>query len=318
MVKQAKKKAASVHAQQTLNETFGAILNQNFSYLKRWEDTARSYENTEGVHQMRVSFRRMRSALKTFRFAIPRAITDAWSQDMRNLANQLGPARDLDVFIEEGLDAVAGKLPLPGQEKLASLARDKRQMAYQQVRTMLDSKDYSRFKRAFARWLTSQAWLEEDMLTPAHRQRLLANVVPSAQKILDKQERRVLIVGNRVNQDSPPEMHELRIECKKLRYAAEFFAPLFKGMDNFISHMKRLQGLLGTLNDVAVMQQLLETLLAAESDPDVLRYSGGLVGWRVRQYYEIKHSFNERWDEFSHAGRPWWEKSAVIHLPSSH
>jgi CHAD domain-containing protein len=313
MAKQAKKKTAPVHAQQTLNETFGAILSQNFSYLKRWEDTARFYEDTEGVHQMRVSFRRMRSALKTFRFAIPRPITDSWSQDMRNLANQLGPARDLDVFIEEGLDAVAGKLPLPGQDKLALLAQNQREIAYQQVRAMLDSKDYSRFKRAFAKWLASQAWLAEDALTDAQRKRLLASVVPSAQKILDKQERRVLTIGNKVDQDSPPEMHQLRIECKKLRYGAEFFAPLFKGIDNFISHMKRLQDVLGTLNDVAVMQQLLETLLATESDPDVLQYSGGLVGWRVRQYYEIKHSFNERWEEFNHAGRPWWDKSAVIH-----
>lgn len=313
MAKQAKKKTAPVHAQQSLNDTFSAILKQNFSYLQRWEGTARSFENTEGVHQMRVSFRRMRSALKTFRFAIPRSLTDSWSQDMRNLANQLGSARDLDVFIEEGLDAVASKLPLPGQDKLVSLAQDKRRLAYQQVCTMLDSKDYSRFKHAFAKWLTSQAWLEENTLTHAQRKRLQDNVVPSAQKILDKQERRVLTVGNKVDQDSPPEMHQLRIECKKLRYAAEFFAPLFKGMDNYISHMKRLQDLLGTLNDVAVMQQLLETLLAEESDAEVLQYAGGLVGWRVRQYYEIKHSFNERWEEFSHAGHPWWDKSAVIH-----
>jgi CHAD domain-containing protein len=312
MAKQTKKKAAPVHAKQTLNETFGAILDQNFSYLKRWEDTARSYENTEGVHQMRVSFRRMRSALKTFRFAIPRAITDPWSQDMRNLANQLGPARDLDVFIEEGLGVVAGKLPLPGQDKLASLAQDKRQIAYQQVCAMLDSKDYRRFKRTFPKWLASQAWLQKDTLTETQRKRLEASTILSAQKILDKQERRVLTVGNKVDQDSPPEMHQLRIECKKLRYGAEFFAPLFEGMDNFISHMKRLQDLLGTLNDIAVMQQLLETLLAAESDPEVLQYAGGLVGWRVRQYYEIKHSFNDRWDAFTHAGRPWWDKSAII------
>ncbi len=313
MAKQTKKKTAPVNAQQTLNETFGAILQQNFAYLKRWEKTARSYENTEGVHQMRVSFRRMRSALKTFRFVIPRSITDPWSQDMRNLANQLGPARDLDVFIEEGLDAAADKLPLPGQDKLASLAQAKRKMAYKQVRSMLDSKDYSHFKSAFGNWLTSQGWLEEDTLSEVQRKHLLANVVPSAQKILDKQERRVLKIGNKVDQDSPPELHQLRIECKKLRYAAEFFAPLFKGMDNFISRMKRLQDLLGTLNDVAVMQQLLETLLAEESDPEVLQYSGGLVGWRVRQYYEIKNSFNDRWEEFNHAGHPWWDKSAVIH-----
>ena len=45
-------------------------------------------------------------------------------------------------------------------------------------------------------------------------------------------------------------MHKLRIECKKLRYAAEFFMPVFAGMDDFIGHMKGLQDLLGVMNDV--------------------------------------------------------------------
>lgn len=312
MAKPAKKKLVSINAQQTLNEAFSAILSHNFKYLTKWEDAARSWEDIEGVHQMRVSFRRLRSALKTFRPVIPRALTDPWANDLRDLATQLGPARDLDVFITEGLGAVAGKLPLPGENKLADVAQRHREHAYEQVQSMLDSAHYARFKETFSQWLDTQAWLREE-LTAKQRRRLDSNVVSHAQQILDKQERRVLAVGSQVDQDCAEEMHRLRIECKKLRYAAEFFAPLFEGMATFISHMKQLQDLLGILNDVSVMQQLLDKLLAAEQDNEVLQYAAGLVGWRVRHYYEIKDSFDARWDEFSHAGQPWWEKSAVIH-----
>ena len=293
-----------IHTQQTVSEAFRAILLHNFNYLSTWEAEARSWTDIEGVHQMRVAFRRMRSALRVFRSAIPRPVTAPWADEMRWLANQLGPARDLDVFIAEGLDLMVGKLPLPGQEKLTALTQQRRAQAYENVRLMLDSDRYACFKQNFGAWLETRTWLEGD-LQDKHRQRLAANVIPFARKLLDKQERQVQAAGDHVNQDSAQEMHQLRIECKKLRYAVEFFNSLFKGMDGFISHLKQLQDLLGIMHDVAVMHHLLEALLAGQSDPELLQYAGGLVGWRTRQYYEIKDSFNDRWEEFIDAKHPW-------------
>jgi hypothetical protein len=69
--------------------------------------------------------------------------------------------------------------------------------------------------------------------------------------------------------------------------------------------LKGLQDLLGVLNDVSVTSGLLEDLLAGESDPDVIRYSGGLVGCRTRQSYELLDGFEDRWQAFVHAKHPW-------------
>jgi CHAD domain-containing protein len=74
--------------------------------------------------------------------------------------------------------------------------------------------------------------------------------------------------------------------------------------------MKGLQDLLGVMNDVTVMKHILEQVLEGESDPEVLQYAGGLVGWRTRQFHELLASFDERWDEFTHAKHPWWSKHA--------
>jgi triphosphatase len=56
--------------------------------------------------------------------------------------------------------------------------------------------------------------------------------------------------------------HRVRIQAKKLRYAAEAFAPLFPKVDAkpFIKLVKALQEDLGALNDVAVAQALVERL----------------------------------------------------------
>ena len=307
------KQQALVNAGQTVSEAFEAILKHNFTDLAQWEGAARSWNDTEGVHQMRVALRRMRSVVRTFRPAVPRSATDRWVEEMRWIASQLGPARDLDVFIAEGLDTAADKLSLPGQKKLTTLIRRRRQKLYNNVQAMLDSDRYASFKQELGAWLDAKSWLSAEELQEKNRRWLESKLVPFARQRLDKQGRKVLETGNNVNQDSPQALHRLRIECKKLRYPTEFFSPLFKGMDDFIDHLKGLQDLLGVIHDVAVMPHLLDELLARTKDPQVLQYAGGLVGWRTRQYHEIKASFDERWKDFAGARHPWGEKSAVVH-----
>src|ERR1700757_1198724 len=60
--------------------------------------------------------------------------------------------------------------------------------------------------------------------------------------------------------------HRLRIQTKKLRYAAEFFASLFpakrvrKHRKRFLSALERLQDGLGDLNDIAVHEKRIAAL----------------------------------------------------------
>jgi len=301
--------AAPVHADQTAEEAFVTIMSHHLRYLSEWELAGRSWEDIEGVHQVRVTLRRMRSALTIFRRAIPKAATAGWAKEMRWAAGETGLARDLDVFITEALGAVSSKLELPGEQKLAEIAEPHRHMAYERVRTMLDSERYVRFKQDFPIWLGHKGW-REGGVSAKHLKRLDAPVVSFARKVLDKHERQVLAAGTNVEPSSAEQMHRLRIECKKLRYAAEFLTPLFLGMEGFIGHMKGLQDLLGVIHDVTVMRHLFERMLEDESDPEALQYAGGLVGWRTRQYEQLKADFDGRWEDFLNAKHPWWSKYA--------
>ncbi len=310
------KMPAPLAADQTVSEALATIMRYNFDYLLTWEDTARSWKNIEGVHQFRVTIRRMRSALSLFRDALPKAARNHWSDELRWVGGEMGLARDLDVFISEGLSAVAEDLPLSGREGLLRLAEEHRVQAYEtKVHLMLDSDRYRRFKEGFKDWFEGRQW-EAGELKKKQAKCLSKNMVAFSRELMDKQERKVLAAGSHVNRNVAAEMHSLRIECKKLRYAAEFFSPLFLGMDTFISHMKGLQDLLGLLNDVAVMRQLLDELLAHESDRDVFVYAGGLIGWRSCDYQHMLDRFDSYWEEFHEAKHPWWKKSALIQAGS--
>ncbi|MES9895277.1 MAG: CHAD domain-containing protein, partial [Candidatus Thiodiazotropha endolucinida] len=84
------KSPAPIDTDQTVSEAVQIILKHNYNYLLAWEQSARSWDDIEGVHQTRVAFRRMRSALSAFRAAIPRKVSKPWSNELRDLASQLG------------------------------------------------------------------------------------------------------------------------------------------------------------------------------------------------------------------------------------
>jgi len=293
----------------SVSDAIKTILRHNLDYLAEWEQAAHSSDDIEGVHQTRVAFRRMRSALTIFRMVIPKAVSESWADEMRNLAGQLGRARDLDVFIDEALSSIRGKLSLPGAASLEALVYAQRETVNEEVCNMLDSEQYARFKTEFGSWINNRGWEQADLKIKQRKLRE-GSLITFAYKVLDRQERRVLEAGAHVDKHSAEEMHRLRIECKKLRYAAEFFSPIFAGMDEFIGHMKGLQNLLGVMNDVAVMHDLLGELLAGVKDPEVQQYAGGIMGWRSCYYHELLFDFDRRWEEFVDAKHPWWKKAA--------
>jgi len=301
------KQPAPITAKDTTSEALRVILKHNFNYLVQWEETARSWENIEGVHQVRVSFRKIRSIFSLFRKAVPKSTTQHWNDEIRWISTQLGTARDLDVFIDEGLEVIADKLPFVGKDKLLDLAMEQRAKAYtEQVASMLDSKRYAKFKVEFEQWFEEKAW-EKSELKKKHQIHLKMNLLVFSRLVLDKQERRVLTKGSQINRKSADKMHRLRIECKKLRYAAEFFRPVFNGMDDFIEHMKGIQDILGIMNDVAVMHDLLELLLTDSIDHELLEFSAAVIGWRTCEYYMLLNNFDGYWDDFTEANHPWWK-----------
>lgn len=254
----------------------------------------------------------MRSALSLFREAIPREQTAGVAAEMRWIAGELGPARDLDVFISEGLGAVASLIPLDGEEGLRQVAETRRARVYQdQVCVMLDSERYHNFCESFPAWLDERPW-EKAPKSKKQEKRLTSGIVAYARRQLDKQNGRVLAAGTHIDRENTTEMHQLRIECKKLRYAAEFFRPVFDGLSDYIAHLKGIQDLLGTMNDVAVTKHLLDDLLADSNDHELLVYAGGLIGWRICEYRHMLLRFDEYWEEFVQAKHDWWRKDAVI------
>ncbi|MEO5337640.1 MAG: CHAD domain-containing protein [Magnetospirillum sp. WYHS-4] len=288
----------------SVEDCFSATLRKGLDGLLRWEETAYSSDDIEGVHQMRVSARRMRSALPMFRPALPNAVTEPWALEMRWVGGWLGRARDLDVLVLRGLSDAIADPGHPGHGKLAALAEHHRRVARDTVRQRIKGSRYRRFTSGFVDWVDGRRWHEED-LSPVHRRMLEGAAADFARAVLERRMHQTLRTGERCGSYEPAAMHRLRLQCKKLRYAAEFFTPFFPGIEDFVRQTVDLQELLGVMSDIMVIERLTREMLRYEDDPDLLAYSTLLTARRLKRYRAAEAGFAQSWQELLGVPRPW-------------
>lgn len=295
-----RQKPTHVSPDQSVEQAFEQILRTNLATTREWEPVVLAGEDPEGVHQLRVCLRRMRSALAVFRGAFPRRVTRPFFEEMRCAAKTLDRARDLDVYIADNFSP-KGKKP---QRRMRKLAVKHRARAYDQVTDFVQGERYRQLCDHFRHWVETRGWRAD--LSDDQCEVLEGNVMPFAGEVLDSQRTRVLNDGGDIRHLDSEALHQLRIDCKKLRYAAEFFVPLYgEPMKDFIDHLRSLQDLLGTLHDTAVMRDLQKELLKGSKQRKLTRCARRLVDERGKQAKVIRKTLISRWDAFSSTGRPW-------------
>ena len=256
----------------------------------------------EGVHQMRVAFRRLRSGLKTFRPLIPRAASVHWLEDLQDFNRFLGPARDWDVFLTEGMAPIFAHFP---RKRSLFLFRDRaealRQQHHQALRDALAQPRYAALQQHFGAWLARRAWREE--LDNAQRERLAEPVVDFATPLLERSHRRVVKRGEIFATLSVEQRHALRIRIKELRYALDFFASLYPvpAVKTTLSALSGVQDNLGVMNDIAVAQCLLDEVGLKPLAP-ARQLIDGWYGCRLDRHERL---FSEVWEQYQESERPW-------------
>lgn len=222
---------------------------------------ARAELGPEGVHQMRVALRRLRSALKVFRPAADGPALRTLDADLKALADRLGPARDWDVFLG-GLGAKLREA-LPDDLRIAALlkaAGARRDTAYAELRQALDGPALRRIALDLAAVAEAQPWRAEgDAEAATLRDGPLRAFAVAA---LERHWRRLAKAGPDISALEDAELHELRLKAKRMRYAAELFAPLWRGKATrrFLKRLGAVQEAFGVANDAAVARGLVQGL----------------------------------------------------------
>ncbi len=270
-------------------------------------------QDSEAVHQLRVALRRLRSALDIFAAILPAAWLENVVADLRWLNAPLGQRRDLDVFVEETLVPLRLAQPdLAGLTQLAATLEARRATAQAALAAALSS---PRAALALLRLrdlahASEAEWLRR--LEPGQHDAALLPASGFAALSLQRRRRKLKQLGARQAELSVPELHRLRIRAKKLRYASDFFRPLFGKKQTKAAGiaLARLQDMLGALNDAAVGDRLLAGLLGpVATDPA----AAAIAGWFAARQATQLAQLGPAWADYAGL-KPFW-KNALPEKP---
>jgi len=222
--------------------------------------------DAEGLHQMRVALRRLRAAISLFGDMLADRQTDEMKHKFKWITGELGPAREIDVFINHVLTPVARNKPDgAGMAVLTKDLQQKREQAFARARAALASSRFRSLMIETAAWIETGDWTHDDLIRPLREE----PIAVAAAEELKERWRKILKRGARLDTLDSQLRHKLRIQTKKLRYASEFFAGAFPGKKaarrrrDFVAALEKLQDALGDLNDIAVHEGLTEGIVAA-------------------------------------------------------
>jgi CHAD domain-containing protein len=228
-----------------------AIALATISEARERADRIADPSDVEALHDLRVSVRRLRSTLRAWRGPLGDAVRDKDLRRLRRVARATGEARNAEVLLA-WIDGIQGSLA-PGQRTAASWHADR-------LRPRVRGTDLSRTVRR----LRDAADALGDRLRRAERAPPSRSPGTFAVALGKRIRAQAAVVGAclaRIGAGADPAiLHEARIEGKRLRYLLDPLRDVpGDAAGKAEKALKRLQDLLGDLNDARLAVSALRT-----------------------------------------------------------
>ncbi|WP_341529504.1 CHAD domain-containing protein [Nostoc sp. UHCC 0302] len=274
-------KVATKPTVKTLGDCAYQAIEKHFKKTIKWEKPVKKDEDPEALHQMRVGMRRLRTAVSRFDLALDLAkpISD---KNIGKIARRLGNLRDLDVLKETLETNYKPHLPPKEQESLQTAftaLTKQREDALSNVQKTLKDEHYKSLKEALDDWLEKPSY--QPLASVAIQQVLPDLLLPEISNFLLHPG---WLVGTQfvesevtIRRNWEPEkiekqlttkgeiLHSLRKQAKRLRYQMELFTDLYgESYAAYITEVKNIQEILGTMQDGVVLTEWLVDVLNSE------------------------------------------------------
>jgi len=222
----------------------------------------------EGLHQMRVGLRRLRTALRLFAPWV--SCPEPLRQELGWLNSALGAARDADVLADGTLVNMIEACP--HREDLVALRDVASTIAMhmrQQPADAVSSERYARLMLTLGEWCEHAGW--QASLDKKGIKALAQPLRRHVRRILMRRHDELIKRRTKLAGATPQQLHQLRIAAKKARYATVFFQSMLatKPADRYLKRLGALQDALGWLNDAASADRLLGEI--ETSHPNIAR-----------------------------------------------
>ncbi|MGD0421627.1 MAG: CYTH and CHAD domain-containing protein [Xanthobacteraceae bacterium] len=278
--------------------------------------------DVEALHQMRVALRRLRAAISLFSEVVSDDRVNTIKTELRWLARECGPARDLDTLLVEVLRPLRNQhANEPGLVSICRMFERKRLKSYRQAQAAIQSARFRALIFDTAEWVEAGPWSTSDELPKSARRELPIEIYAAEQ--LSQRRKKIRRRGAKIRDMTPEQLHRLRIQVKKARYAAEFFSDVHQGKKSakrykeIRSSLTQLQNCLGGINDIATRKTLFSEIistpargLTAEQNRQRAFAAGLVIGDQQAKIAQLLDRATKAHSRFAAAKR-FWEAPAV-------
>ena len=294
----AKAELSGIAVEHAVDDVIARLIGSCWHHLLKNHAVAEKGSDPEGVYQMRTALRRLRTICALFRRDIPSPSFQAVNGEARWLMQQLGPARDWDAFVETTVTRLVRAVPDVDLDVLRQAVERQRKSSYAALHAVLADPRCSRFLLSLGQLVERRGWRNEiDSEALAVLSQPMATL---SDKILNRLHRKAFKRGAHFRQLDGGAQHDLRIDLKKLQYAAELLSPLYAAQapaKRYISRLASLQASLGRVRDIASTRILLDAI-RQDDQPALQLAIGAVAGWQARDRIAVAKTLRRRWRRF--------------------
>lgn len=237
------------------------VLQMRFEEVLSLRENALNSADIEGVHEMRVSIRRLRSAMRDFSPLMKSRLLKESKKELKQLASTLGEARDQDVAIA-GLEKLLKKTKntkIKGEIKTKiEKRRSSRQNTQTKLAEILDENSLEKLKKDFSEAI-------DDAVQRNKKDSKLTAQEAGCEVISRSMEEFRDLSKSLYNPFNQLELHQLRIASKRLRYAVELFTVCWNDeLQIFAEEVSQMQTFLGEVHDCDIWIENLRQRLNRE------------------------------------------------------
>ncbi|MBA2339760.1 MAG: CHAD domain-containing protein [Pyrinomonadaceae bacterium] len=296
------------------------VLLFRFDEMINLREAALDFSDIEGVHNMRVASRRLRSALADFASYFRRRELNSSRKKLKTLASALGEVRDADVAIQ-ALDKLASRADADVAEGVGRLI-DERKREREDARAKLvkaiDRDDCQNLRAEFVmsleKAIAKRNSVQENDLRGAHTNG--TSFHDAGRGLIEERYLQLRKLSASLFRPHDSEaLHDMRIEAKRLRYTLELFAAAWNdSLLSFADEVSQMQTLLGELHDCDVWIDALGTRLKKQHARSERQPDNGLINrWqqnRNASIWLLQHFVRARTKNYQGALALWheWEK----------
>lgn len=297
---------AGINCEGAAAEAIRFVLITRVEEMCAQRDQALDWSDPEGVHDMRVSSRRLRGALSDFAPYLHKGGLSMVLKQIGDLADALGAIRDQDVAII-GLQKLAAGAPVEAAAMLDQLVQARetiRKQARKNLRHSLRKGPLKQLQKDFLAAVDSAT-------APSKPGKRRSKSAPAAAEITYRQVARRIITARLKEVEKLSDslyqplrikpLHRMRIGAKRLRYALELFEPCWgHGISMFAKKVAALQSSLGELHDSDIwIETFGEHLNGAEKQPkDRAAAALWLLSHFIRLHAKSLRSTLEKWRDW--------------------